>query len=121
MSRPLIGITMDKGDRPNRYQLVCDYASAVEKAGGMPFPIAYHSEFSLIREIVDRVDGVLFTGGDDLDPALYGQSWHPEAQPVDPRRQEFELKLIEEVENRWKPAVGICLGAQVMNVHRGGV
>ena len=54
---------------------------------------------------MDRaLDGVLFTGGNDLDPALYGQAWHPKAQHLDPDRQNFELALMAEVEKLQKRA-----------------
>src|SRR3712207_9552495 len=60
------------------------------------------------------------SGGDDLDPALYGETYHPQAEPINPDRQRFELALIAEVERRRMPALGVCLGSQLMNVHRGG-
>jgi putative glutamine amidotransferase len=120
MSRPIIGITMDYGEKPNQYMLTYGYASSIERAGGIPFPLPFKLDLSLIPEIVDRMDGVLFSGGDDLDPSLYGETYHPKAQPIDPDRQRFELALIAEVERRRTPALGICLGSQLMNVHRGG-
>jgi putative glutamine amidotransferase len=120
MKRPVIGITMDYGDKPNRYMLPYDYATSIERAGGLPWPLPYMTDLSLIPEIVDRLDGIVFSGGDDLDPSLYGQTRHPRAEPIDPNRQRFELALIAEVEKRRMPALGICLGCQLMNVHRGG-
>ena len=63
---------------------------------------------------------MLFSGGNDLDPALYGETYHPKAEPIDPARQQFELALLAEVERRRTPALGICLGSQLMNVYRGG-
>lgn len=117
---PLIGITMDSGDRPGRYQIHGDYVRSVEKAGGLPWPIPYGLDYALIARIVDRIDGILFTGGDDLDPALYGQQWHERAVRIDPDRQQFELALMAEVERRQVPTLAICLGCQLMNVYRGG-
>jgi putative glutamine amidotransferase len=120
MSRPVIGITLDYGDKPKQYMLPYDYATSVERAGGLPWPLPFKTDLSLIPQVVDRLDGIVFSGGDDLDPSLYGQSWHPNAEPIDPDRQKFELALIAEVEKRRMPALGICLGCQLMNVHRGG-
>jgi putative glutamine amidotransferase len=120
MKRPLIGITLDQRDGPGYYQLGFDYPRAVEAAGGLPFGIPYRTDHSLIPQIVDALDGILFTGGNDLDPALYGESWHPKAQRIDPDRQGFELALMAEVERRRTPALAICLGCQLMNVYRGG-
>jgi putative glutamine amidotransferase len=111
---------MDYGDKPRQYMLPYDYATSIERAGGLPWPLPYMTDRSLIPEIVDRLDGIVFSGGDDLDPSLYGQALHPKAEPIDPDRQRFELTLIAEVERRRMPALGICLGCQLMNVHRGG-
>jgi putative glutamine amidotransferase len=111
---------MDYGDKPRQYMLPYDYTTSIERAGGLPWPLPYMTDLSLIPEFVDRLDGILFSGGDDLDPTLYGETRHPNAEPIDPDRQRFELALIAEVEKRRMPALGICLGCQLMNVHRGG-
>lgn len=96
------------------------YATAVAKAGGLPFLLPYRTDLSLVPQFVDALDGVLFSGGNDLDPALYGETYHPKAVPIDPDRQRFELALLEEVERRRMPTLGICLGSQLMNLYRGG-
>jgi putative glutamine amidotransferase len=110
MRRPIIGITMDSHDGKDAYYLGFDYAKAVERAGGVPLAIPYKTSTDLIPEILNVFDGVLFTGGNDLDPALYGEAWHPEAQKIDPDRQNFELALLAEVERRRLPTLAICLG-----------
>jgi len=97
-----------------------DYATAVEKAGGLPLLLPYRTDLSLIPQIVDTIDGMLFSGGNDLDPSSYGESWHPNAVAIDPARQRFEMALMAEIERRRVPALGICLGSQLMNVYRGG-
>jgi putative glutamine amidotransferase len=119
--RPIIGITLDNSDEhPTRYQGSADYATSVERAGGLPFFLPFRTDLSLIPQIVDVLDGILFSGGNDLDPSLYGEQFHPRAVPIQPDRQRFELALIAEVERRRVPALGVCLGSQLMNVHRGG-
>lgn len=120
MNRPIIGVTVDSGDREGRYALNGDYVASVEKAGGLPLAIPYGVIHELIPQLVAHLDGILFTGGNDLDPALYGQTWHPKAVKVDPARQAFELALLAEIERHRRPVLGICLGCQVMNVYRGG-
>jgi putative glutamine amidotransferase len=120
MPRPIIGITVDTHEEPNHYESPMAYSTAVEKAGGLPLLLPYRTDLSLISEIVDLIDGMLFTGGNDLDPVLYGETYHAKAEPVDPARQRFELALMAEVEKRRMPALGICLGCQLMNVYRGG-
>ncbi len=120
VNRPLIGITIDTHADGDKYESPMAYAQAVEKAGGLPVLIPYRTNLSLIPQLVDRLDGILFSGGDDLDPVLYGETWHPKAQRIDPARQKFELALITEVEKRRMPTLGVCMGSQLMNVHRGG-
>jgi putative glutamine amidotransferase len=120
MRRPVIGITMDHKDDGSAYVQPFDYARSIEAAGGLPVAIPYKANPALIPHYVDLCDGILFTGGNDLDPALYGEDWHPKAARIDPDRQSFELALLAEVERRRTPCLGVCLGSQIMNVHRGG-
>jgi hypothetical protein len=65
--------------KPSRYELPGDYAKSIERAGGLPILLPFRSDLSLIPEYADLVDGVLFSGGNDLDPSLYGETWHPNA------------------------------------------
>jgi putative glutamine amidotransferase len=118
--RPLIGITMDSGDKPTSIQIFKDYVIAVDKAGGIPFPLPFIINHALIPGLVDRLDGVIFSGGNDLNPAAWGETYEPDTKPIEPMRQEFEFALMAEVEKRRMPTLGICLGSQVMNVYRGG-
>jgi putative glutamine amidotransferase len=121
MSQPIIAITRDSDGSPSVPDAsYAFYSGSIERAGGQAFPVFYSDDFSTIDALLDQADGLLFSGGDDLDPALYGQPWHPKAKPVDPRRQAFELKLLQRAEQRRKPILGICLGCQLLNVHRGG-
>lgn len=119
MRRPVIGITISY-QLPGNYRTPMSYSAAVEKAGGLPLLLPYRSGPALIPQLVDLLDGVIFTGGDDLDPSIYGETYHPKTEPVDPDRQRFELALLAEVERRRMPALGICMGCQLMNIHRGG-
>jgi len=119
--RPIIGITLDTAARPEKYESPVSYAKSVEKAGGLPLMLPYHTDAALIPQFLDLLDGVLFAGGDDLDPALYGGGgWHASTSPIDPTRQGFEMLLMAAVERRRLPALCICLGCQLLNVYRGG-
>jgi len=120
MKRPIIAITIDSSERDGHYESPCSYSAAVEHAGGLPILLPYQSDLALIPQYVDFIDGIVFSGGDDLDPALYGQTLHPKAIPIDPARQKFELALLAEIERRRVPALGICCGSQLMNIYRGG-
>ena len=119
-SRPFIAVTTDYVTGKPHYMLPWTYCEAVERAGGLPVMLPYKADVSLVPRYVDRFDGFVLAGGDDIDPALYGETYHPEAHPVDPDRQAFEFALLAEIERRRAPVLGICLGSQVMNVSRGG-
>jgi putative glutamine amidotransferase len=120
MKRPIIGITTDSNDTDDRYLSTMTYANAVEKAGGLPLLIPYAVDHGLIAQYVDLFNGILFTGGNDMNPSRWGEEWHPKVARMHERRQEFEFALIAEVEKRRMPALGVCFGSQLMNVHRGG-
>lgn len=120
MKRPVIAVTIDSSELADHYESPCSYCTSVEKAGGLPILLPFRSDLSLIGQYVDHFDGIVFSGGDDLDPALFGEERHPKAIPIDLLRQKFELALLAEVERRRVPALGICCGSQLMNVHRGG-
>lgn len=120
MRRPLIGVTCDYNEKRTAYSNPYGYAESVERAGGLPFLLPYRADVSLAAAYLDRLDGVLFSGGDDMDPSAYGEPWHPKAEQIDPPRERFERALIAEAERRGMPILGICLGSQLMNLHRGG-
>lgn len=120
MPRPRIGITTDYNDQRTQYALNCTYAASVEQAGGLPFMLAYRMDVALIPELLDCLDGILLVGGEDLDPSPWGEPRHLMARPIDPPREIFERALLVEIERRRTPTLGVCLGSQLMNVHRGG-
>lgn len=119
---PLIGITA-KRERPNDGSgldaVPRFYTQAVVAAGGIPvvLPVA---ETDRVPMILDRIDGLLLSGGGDIDPSQYGGKRLPEVSHVDPERDEFELALAREAANRRMPTLAICRGMQVVNVALGG-
>ena len=120
MPKPFIGITSDYVNGKPQYRVTWAYVQAIEKAGGLPVMLPYKVDPANVPEYVDHLDGLLFSGGDDLDPKAFGEDRHLMAEAIDPDRQTFEMALIREVEKRRMPLLGICLGLQVMNVYRGG-
>ena len=118
--RPVIGITVDYNNERTQYLCPYSYTAAVEKAGGLPLMLPYRCDLSLIPQYADLIDGMLFSGGHDIDPCCYGEQWHPKVTPIDPLREKFERALLSEVERRRIPTLGICLGSQLINTHRGG-
>jgi putative glutamine amidotransferase len=94
------------------------YVRAVDQAGGRPLLIP-PSE-GAIEETLDAVDGVLFSGGSDLDPELYDQEPHPATSGVVAERDRAELALLEAALARDMPVLAVCRGSQVLNIARGG-
>lgn len=116
--RPELGLGASFSPSP------CQYCLAVRAAGGVPWRLAATANLALVPEAVGRCDGVLLTGGDDVDPQLYARALPPElaatVRGVDRERDRFELRLIEEVFRQRKPLLAICRGQQILNVALGG-
>ncbi len=122
--RPVVGITTYL--TPARFGVwelesalvPSDYVRAVERAGGRPLLVP-PSEDGL-EETLDALDGLLFSGGSDLDPDTYGQDAHPETTGIVPERDRAELALLQAALERDMPVLAVCRGSQVLNVARGG-
>jgi putative glutamine amidotransferase len=94
------------------------YVEAVERAGGRPLLVPPSEE--AVDETLGALDGLLFSGGSDLDPELYDQQPHSETFGVHPERDRAELALLEAALARDMPVLAVCRGSQVLNVARGG-
>jgi putative glutamine amidotransferase len=94
------------------------YVRAVEAAGGRALLVPPSMEG--IEETLDRLDGLLFSGGSDLDPELYGQEAHAETNGVVTERDRAEIALLQAALQRDMPVLAVCRGSQVLNVARGG-
>ena len=120
--KPLIGITMNHEAQPGRdlNMLDQDYGKAVFRAGGFPVPILGIG--ISIPDLVTRLDGFVFTGGDDIDPRFYKEKPLPGARVSisSHERTRFEIELCRAVIKAKKPVLAICYGAQLMNVALGG-
>jgi putative glutamine amidotransferase len=124
VGKPLIGITTYVV--PARWSywdleaalVPAAYVQAVEAAGGRPLLVPPSME--AIEETLEGLDGLVFSGGSDLDPAHYGQEPHEETSGIVPHRDEAELGLLRGALERDMPVLAICRGSQVLNVARGG-
>jgi putative glutamine amidotransferase len=97
------------------------YVAAVNAAGGLALLVAPDPVLTEDPdELLDRIDGLMLTGGTDLDPALYGEEPHPETQAFQRDRDEFEIAVALRAIERDMPVLGICRGMQVLNVAYGG-
>jgi putative glutamine amidotransferase len=94
------------------------YVQAVERAGGRALLVPPSED--AVEETLDALDGLLFSGGADLDPDLYDAAAHPETDDVRPERDQAELSLLEAALERDMPVLAVCRGSQIFNVARGG-
>jgi gamma-glutamyl-gamma-aminobutyrate hydrolase PuuD len=94
------------------------YVSAIERAGGRPLLVPPSDDG--IEETLAVLDGLLFSGGSDIDPDTYGAEAHPETNGVRPERDQAELALLEAALARDMPVLAVCRGSQVLNVALGG-
>jgi putative glutamine amidotransferase len=122
--RPVIGITSYAQDaRWGVWHLPAAlvplaYVDAVERAGGRALVVPPAEED--IEQTLDALDGIVFSGGADVDPAHYGADAHPETDDPQTRRDAGELALLQAALERDMPTLAICRGFQLLNVARGG-
>lgn len=115
-----VGIVSRLERDQNLYVCNAAYPRAVEAAGGVPMLLPYLGSHAKIRELLDALDGVVLSGGTDMDPALYGEEMHPAIESVVPERDAFEVSLIRAFLDLDRPILGICRGMQSLNVALGG-
>ncbi|MBP5217448.1 MAG: gamma-glutamyl-gamma-aminobutyrate hydrolase family protein [Bacteroidales bacterium] len=117
--KPLIGITT--GCSPAEYSKVRrTYGDAVIRSGGIPLLLPQVNGIEEALEVVSRLDGILFTGGEDVDPARYGQTVLNETVDINHHRDTLDFLYAEAAIRKGIPILAICRGAQLMNVALGG-
>jgi len=116
--RPIIGVTTYGRKKDGNFFLPGEYVDAVRNAGGFPILLPPGEKGAVI--ILELVDGLIFAGGGDIEPGIYGGNSHSTIAGVDPERDEFELALAEKVLQNSTPTLGICRGSQLLNVATGG-
>jgi putative glutamine amidotransferase len=123
---PLIGVTMSgtadgvQGNTPPRAWLNNAYLSAVQQAGGIPILLPPHLDGAALDALWSRLDGILLTGGGDVDPARFGEERHPAVDDVSDARDRLEIEVTERAVHEARPLLAICRGIQVLNVALGG-
>jgi putative glutamine amidotransferase len=124
--RPAIGITPDFNEKPAdsyapRYELKQAYSDAVLRAGGLPFVLPYSDDPTCIDAYLDRISGLLVTGGAfDIPPEAYGDTARDGLGALKQSRTAFESALMQAALKRNMPVLGICGGMQLLNVVMGG-
>lgn len=122
--RPLIGISPTPEEKDfdhghfRRYALANTYTNAVLAAGGIPVILAPSTEG--LDDLLDQLDGVIFSGGSDINSAHWNEEPHETAYGFDPERDTFEIAAIRKAVERDMPMLGICRGIQSINVALGG-
>ena len=121
MKKPMIALTARIGDFQGQNRIFDNqtYFDAVALGGGIPVLVNYGSDEDY-EAIAERFDGLVVTGGEDLDPALFHQLAHPSVEVTDPRMDTLDLELIRRFAAKGKPILGICRGIQSINVVFGG-
>ncbi len=119
MNKPLIGITCSK-TAEGKIAMSQNYLNSVWEAGAVPVFLAYTEDEDKLAEYAQVFDGFLFGGGDDMDPARYGEEKMFDSVEIDADRDAFELSLYRHVKPTNKPILGICRGIQLLNVAEGG-
>ena len=116
---PLIGM-LGAVDGEKNVSLIYNYVKAIEKSGGLPLLLPFVESDEAIDGFVSRCDGFLFTGGVDIDPCRYGEEKKPTCGDIQSNRDELEFKVFKKAFESGKPILGICRGAQLVNVALGG-
>lgn len=125
--RPIIGITasilIDEGGMFPGYERAYvnnDYVQSVVAAGGTPYVVPMVYDETVIREQIEMVDAVIMSGGQDVNPLLYGEEPSQKLGGILPKRDTFDAAVIKIAMELKKPILGICRGHQMLNVVNGG-
>ena len=116
---PLIGISCGRTSS-GASSLSTNYTDAVARAGGIPVILPTVDNRALAARLIEKVDGIIFSGGPDLDPSYYGETVWNETVQVDTLRDASDLLLMRAALASKKPVMCICRGEQLMNVVLGG-
>ncbi|KXB67859.1 peptidase C26 [Parvimonas sp. KA00067] len=125
--KPVIGISgsilINKGNAFSGYRrsyVNQDYVEAVLRAGAIPFIIPFNEDLEATREMVEKVDGIILSGGHDVNPYYYGEDPMLKIGELFPERDVFDMELYKTAIELKKPIFGICRGYQIINVINGG-
>lgn len=125
--KPVIGISGsviidDGGIFPgyHRSYVNDDYIDSVVQNGGIPFIIPFNQDAEVIQAQMENVQGLILSGGHDVDPHNYGEEPEQKLGNIWPERDKFDMLLLKLAEKKHIPVLGICRGAQIINVAHGG-
>jgi len=122
MTPPIIGITVSRIFKNQQFynQNPSAYAEAIVRASGLPLLIPAEFPFANINQILSQIDGLLISGGGDIDYRLYGGEAHSTIEGICKDRDQLEMALLKSAIQAKKPVLAICRGIQLVNVALGG-
>ena len=97
-----------------------NFGGSIVVAGGIPLLLDLYDREETLEELMDNFDGILFSGGPDIDPAIYGEEKEEKCGEISAERDKFEIALYKIAYKRNMPMLGVCRGIQLMNVAAGG-
>ncbi|MGB6406674.1 MAG: gamma-glutamyl-gamma-aminobutyrate hydrolase family protein, partial [Planococcus donghaensis] len=118
--KPIIGVTASLELGRDEYGIELADTEAILAAGGLPVMLPHVVGEADLDEIAEHIDGLFLAGGYDIDPTLFGEEPHPNLGVIIPSRDAFELALTKKVLAMNKPILGVCRGAQILNIAVGG-
>jgi putative glutamine amidotransferase len=123
--RPLVAVSSDFAEKAGRHQrpqatIYGAYLARIQEAGLTPVLVTPLHDEAAIRQVVSSCAGLVLSGGDDVDPARYGEEPLPDRCFVTPARDDAEWAALDSALQLHLPVLAICRGIQVLNVHRGG-
>ncbi len=120
MKKPIIGLTPSHNTENDDISMRPTYIRALEAAGAIPFILPLELEQEDLKTLSNLCQGFLFTGGADPHPFLWGEETHKNCGPISVKRDQMELALLSIAMEQKKPILGICRGAQILNIGLGG-
>ena len=120
MKKPVIGLTPAHAIENDSISLMPTYIRAVENAGGVPVIFPLELSVENLTVLANLCQGFIFTGGPDPHPFLWGEDIHKGCGPISVKRDQMELSLLSIAMEQKKPILGICGGAQLINIGLGG-
>lgn len=124
--KPFIGITAgeiinkDEPWAPITHGQSVTYVQAIVQAGGIPVILPLVDDEQVNRAMYDRCDAILFAGGNDIDPSMFGEELHPTVKDISKLRDAVELRLMRWSVEDDRPILGVCRGMELLNIVRGG-